>query len=163
MYSHDNLTYMSRVVVETYGWSKESVVSYLPLCHIAAMAFDVLCLIQSGGTMYCGDKNALKGTLVCLCPSPNQLSQKTSLSSFHSQVDNLKEVRPKKFLAVPRVYEKIVERLQEAERSSSPAKQMLMRWALAKGREHSELVLKHGPSQKGSLGYKLAHRLILRY
>ena len=82
MYSHDNLTYMSRVVVETYGWSKESVVSYLPLCHIAAMAFDVLCLIQSGGTMYCADKNALKGTLVSICPSPNQLSQKTSLSSF---------------------------------------------------------------------------------
>ena len=82
MYSHDNLTYMSRVVVETYGWSKESVVSYLPLCHIAAMAFDVLCLIQSGGTMYCADKNALKGTLVSICPSPNQLSQslKTSLS-----------------------------------------------------------------------------------
>ena len=79
------------------------------------------------------------------------------------QVDNLKEVRPKKFLAVPRVWEKIVERLQEAERNSSPAKQMLMRWALAKGREHSELVLKHGPSQKGSLGYKLANRLVLRY
>ena len=78
-------------------------------------------------------------------------------------MDNLKEVRPKKFLAVPRVYEKIVERLQEAERSSSPAKQMLMRWALDKGREHSELVLKHGPSQKGTLGYKLAHRLVLRY
>ena len=66
MYSHDNLTYMSRVVVETYGWSRESVVSYLPMCHIAAMAFDVLCLVQSGGTTYCADKNALKGTLVSL-------------------------------------------------------------------------------------------------
>ena len=64
MFSHDNLTYSTRIVVETYGWHKETVVSYLPMSHIAAMDFDVFCLIQSGGTMYCADKNALKGTLV---------------------------------------------------------------------------------------------------
>ena len=64
---------------------------------------------------------------------------------------------------MPRVWEKIVERLQEAERHSTPTKRMLMRWALAKGREHSDLVLRHGPSQKATLGYKLAHRLVLRY
>ena len=64
MYSHDNLTFTTRVVVETYGWHKESVVSYLPMSHIAALDFDMLCLIQCGGTMYCADKNALKGTLV---------------------------------------------------------------------------------------------------
>ena len=63
MYSHDNLTYSSRVVVETYGWHKETVASYLPMSHIAALLFDLFCLVQGGGTMYCADKNALKGTL----------------------------------------------------------------------------------------------------
>ena len=71
MYSHDNLTYTTRVVVETYDWDKEpqSVVSYLPMSHVAAIDFDVFCLMQSGGTMYCADKNALKGTLVRPSPS----------------------------------------------------------------------------------------------
>ena len=52
MYSHDNLTYTTRVVVETYDWDKEpqSVVSYLPMSHVAAIDFDVFCLMQSGGT-----------------------------------------------------------------------------------------------------------------
>lgn len=141
MFSHDNLTYTARIVAETYGWDKEpqSVVSYLPMNHIAALDFDIFVLVQSGGTMYCADKNALKGTLV----------------------DTLKEVRPKKFLAVPRVWEKIVERLQEAERNSTPTKRKLMRWALAKGRENSDLLLQHGSSHKATFGYKLAHRLIL--
>ena len=83
-------------------------------------------------------------------------------SKYFSQVDTLKEVRPKKFLAVPRVWEKIVERLQEAERNSTPTKRKLMRWALAKGRENSDLLLQHGSSHKATFGYKLAHRLILR-
>lgn len=68
MFSHDNLTYTARIVAETYGWDKEpqSVVSYLPMNHIAALDFDIFVLVQSGGTMYCADKNALKGTLVSL-------------------------------------------------------------------------------------------------
>ena len=64
---------------------------------------------------------------------------------------------------MPRVWDKIVERLQEGERNAAPAKRMLMRWALARGAQHSDLVLQHGPSCKASLGYQLAHRLVLRF
>ena len=63
MYSHDNLTYASRVVTETYGWHKETVASFLPMSHIAATMFDLFMTVDGGGTVYCADKNALKGTL----------------------------------------------------------------------------------------------------
>jgi long-chain-fatty-acid--CoA ligase ACSBG len=65
MFSHDNISYASHIVQETYKWGKESTVSFLPLSHIAALVFDVMMPLHCGGVAYCADKNALKGTLVC--------------------------------------------------------------------------------------------------
>ncbi len=49
------------------------------------------------GTVAFADKNALKGTLV----------------------ENLKEVRPTRFWGVPRVYEKVKEKMQEVARQNT--------------------------------------------
>jgi long-chain-fatty-acid--CoA ligase ACSBG len=64
MLSHDNVTYSARVCMLTYEWKQETLLSYLPLSHVAALLIDGHCNICVGGATYCADKNALKGTLV---------------------------------------------------------------------------------------------------
>uniref|UniRef100_A0A0K2V5Z2 long-chain-fatty-acid--CoA ligase n=1 Tax=Lepeophtheirus salmonis TaxID=72036 RepID=A0A0K2V5Z2_LEPSM len=92
MISHDMLTYTAKTVVEKHGWTKKiSIVSYLPLSHIAANALDIYVVICCRGELYFADKSALKGSLV----------------------RTLKEVRPTVFFGVPRVYEKFQEGIEE--------------------------------------------------
>ena len=74
----------------------------------------------------------------------------------------MKRVRPTRFIGVPRVYEKIAEKMQEVGRSNKGIKKALGNWAKAAATEHNTLVregkLKH---DQGSLSYKLAHKLVL--
>ena len=42
----------------------ETVLSYLPLSHIAGLTTDAFVVPCCGGTVFIADKNALKGTLV---------------------------------------------------------------------------------------------------
>ena len=75
----------------------------------------------------------------------------------------MKEVRPSKFFTVPRIWEKFLERLMEAEHKASWSKKALLRWAKARTAEHYDGVLKHGRGHKPGLGYKIAQRLVIRY
>lgn len=119
MLSHDNLTWMAHVNEEWAGFreisdtQQEEVVSFLPLSHVAAQMADMYCPLSVCGAVAFADKNALKGTLV----------------------DNLQEVRPTKFLAVPRVWEKIHEKITEVGRSTTGIKRVIANWAKAKGLE----------------------------
>ena len=70
---------------------KEVVISYLPLSHVAAHLIDGYMTLYCGGATYCADKDALRGTLV----------------------ENMKEIRPTHFLGVPRVWEKMQEKMME--------------------------------------------------
>ena len=76
-------------------------------------------------------------------------------------MENLKEVRPTKFFAVPRIYEKFMERILEAEHKASWSKRALLRWARARTAEHYDGVIKYGRGHKPGLGYKLAQRLVI--
>ena len=67
----------------------ERLVSYLPLNHIAAQMFDIYLAISTAATVYISDPMALKGTL------PQTLQQ----------------VNPTLFIGVPRVWEKISEKI----------------------------------------------------
>ena len=65
MLSHDNVTWSARVYDEDYNWEEnETVVSYLPLSHLAPLMMDGYMIAYCGGTNFIADKNALKGTLV---------------------------------------------------------------------------------------------------
>ena len=65
MLSHDNITWSARVYAEDYKWEEnETIVSYLPLSHLAPLIMDGYMITCSGGTNFIADKNALKGTLV---------------------------------------------------------------------------------------------------
>ncbi len=148
MFSHDNITYASFFSSKTHGWHEEteqlSSLSFLPMGHLAAILMDVFAMITVKGKTHCADRNALRGTLV----------------------DNLKEVRPTKFFAVPRLWEKFSERILEAEQNSSWPRRTLLRWARAQTLQNSNAILdevQKGVPYKPTLSYKLAHRLVIRY
>jgi len=95
-----------------------------------------------GGTLYVADKNALKGTLV----------------------DNLKSIRPTIFCGVPRVWEKMRDKMTEAESKASPFKRAIMRWAkCAASKYHNQVMAGQIPLgvEHGSLSFRLAHKLVL--
>src|SRR5262249_29977307 len=65
------------------------------------------------------------------------------------------EVRPNVFVSVPRVYEKLLARVQEKVAASSPIRQRIFAWAVGVGREAlSYRLLETKPP--GLLGIKLA-------
>ena len=114
MLSHDNLTWTCKSICETckeLSIGEHTIVSYLPLSHIAAQLLDVYTSIYKSITIYFADPDALKGSLV----------------------NTLKEVKPTGFLGVPRVYEKIKERMEESAAGISGLKKTLVRWAKEKG------------------------------
>eukprot|EP01135_Chromosphaera_perkinsii_P003653 Nk52_evm32s250 gene=Nk52_evmTU32s250 len=108
MMSHDNITWTAgrcADVIDIVG--DQHVVSYLPLSHVAAQMIDVHALMPFGGTTHFARPDALKGSLV----------------------DTLKQVRPTFFLGVPRVWEKIAEKMQAAGKKSGAMAQYIGSWA----------------------------------
>lgn len=109
MLSHDNLTWDALAIVERLPINRgaEVLISYLPLSHVAAQIVDIYIVMSVGGTVYFADKNALKGTLV----------------------NTLQEVKPTKFLAVPRVWEKIFEKMSQVAAQNGYIKRSIATWA----------------------------------
>ena len=66
MLSHDNLTWTARIIMETYEWHNERILSYLPLSHLAACSMDCFSPLYVGSEVHFADENALKGTLVSM-------------------------------------------------------------------------------------------------
>ena len=79
-------------------------------------------------------------------------------------MENLKRVRPTIFFGVPRVWEKIAEKMQQIGRSNTGIKKAVGNWAKAAATKHHTLVregkIKH---DQASLSYILARILIFRY
>jgi long-chain acyl-CoA synthetase len=67
---------------------------------------------------------------------------------------NLQEVQPHVFVSVPRVYEKVLSKVQENVAASSPVRQKLFNWAVGVGRESLPWRLKR-QSPPGFLGLQL--------
>ncbi|KAL8606650.1 hypothetical protein ACOMHN_025749 [Nucella lapillus] len=117
MLSHDNLTWtLGTVHLEAIRqlnleYGNLCQVSYLPLSHIAAQLMDLFVVMAFGGTTYFAQPDALKGSLG----------------------ETLREVRPHVVLGVPRVWEKMQEKMQTAALSLTGLKKKLGRWAKAVG------------------------------
>ncbi len=124
MLSHDNLTYASRRLVEIFELREkdERLVSYLPLSHVAANICDIFVMMGSVGTVYFADKDALKGTLT----------------------QSLKEAQPTLFFGVPRVWEKIYEKMVEVGRENKGLKRDIGDWAKRTGLEYNRNLLNNG-------------------
>ncbi|XP_029909403.1 long-chain-fatty-acid--CoA ligase ACSBG1 [Myripristis murdjan] len=114
MLSHDNITWTahhaSRVGnILPADTMQESLVSYLPLSHIAAQIYDLWTGIQSGGLVYFAQPDALKGSLI----------------------RTLQEVRPSSHMGVPRVWEKMMEKIKEGISQCGYVKKKLVTWAMS--------------------------------
>lgn len=122
MVSHDNLTYNAYVITKFLSLvdGKEVLVSYLPLSHVAAQITDIYSAITLGAQVYFGEKDALKGSLV----------------------NTLQAARPTVFLGVPRVWEKINEKLVSIGRKSGSLKKYIADWAKEVGLNHYEDAMK---------------------
>nr|CAD7446791.1 unnamed protein product [Timema bartmani] len=139
MLSHDNLTWSAHVVGEylhLVPGSGESLVSFLPLSHVAAQSVDIHLALFEAGTVYFADKDALKGSLV----------------------NTLQEVRPTRFLGVPRVWEKIYEKMTRIGSQNGSIKRSIATWAKGHGLQHNLDKIKGIDSN--SLGYSMASLLV---
>ncbi|XP_059581403.1 long-chain-fatty-acid--CoA ligase ACSBG2-like [Alligator mississippiensis] len=139
MLSHDNVMWEIRMFKEVLGLQgHEVILSYLPLSHVAAQCGDIWLAMSVAGTIFFAQPDALKGSLL----------------------PTLKEVRPTILLAVPRVWEKMEEKLKAAFSQSSLVKRKLVEWARGIGLQASYSRL----DGDGSLpwGFALAERLVFR-
>ena len=75
--------------------------------------------------------------------------------------DNMREVRPTIMLCVPRLFEKIYERIKDKAAQSGKLKRGLLAWAVAVGKLYAQHTLNHKPVPKGlAIKYGLASRLV---
>ncbi|XP_069046824.1 long-chain-fatty-acid--CoA ligase ACSBG1 isoform X1 [Lepisosteus oculatus] len=114
MLSHDNITWTaqhaSRVGdMQPAEKKQEILVSYLPLSHIAAQIYDLWTGIQAGELVYFAQPDALKGSLI----------------------STLKEACPTSHMGVPRVWEKLMEKIKEGVAQSGFLKKKMLTWAMS--------------------------------
>lgn len=140
MLSHDNIMWSAQCGLESFGHieaGSESIVSYLPLSHAAAQMLDVFGAILIAGTVYFADKNAMKGTLF----------------------ETITEAKPTVFFTVPRLFEKIHEKMLAAGAQAGAFKRTVGAWAKKVTLEHHMNRLNGNPTN--SIQYRFASKFIL--
>lgn len=140
MLSHDNLLWTAETASRHVNAGEkvvEQCISYLPLSHIAAQELDIFMPIYLVGSVWFAQADALKGTLV----------------------QTLRDVRPTLFFGVPRVYEKIMEKLKEIGQSVTGIKRKMANWAKGVALQ-GNINLEQG--RQVPFGWTLANGLVLK-
>ncbi|XP_051279032.1 long-chain-fatty-acid--CoA ligase ACSBG2 isoform X1 [Dicentrarchus labrax] len=140
MLSHDNLTWTANAALSkaNINRAEEVVVSYLPLSHVAAQMFDMWMSIGFAVTIYFAEPDALKGSLV----------------------NTLKEARPTCFLGVPRVWEKMQEKMKAVGAKASPMRKRLADWVKSIGLQYNYSVM--NGENLVPWGFMLANNLVFK-
>ncbi|XP_075467717.1 long-chain-fatty-acid--CoA ligase ACSBG2 isoform X2 [Ascaphus truei] len=143
MLSHDNMTWTAASAGKTVRLreatdQQEVVVSYLPLSHIAAQMIDIWLTMKYGGATYFAQPDALKGSLA----------------------NTLREVRPTAFLGVPRVWEKMQEKMKAVGAKSTTIKRHVASWAKGVGLQ-TNLKRMNGASSH-PMKYHVAKKLVFK-
>ncbi|KAG9480463.1 hypothetical protein GDO78_012103 [Eleutherodactylus coqui] len=143
MLSHDNITWTATSAGKTVTLreatdQQEIVVSYLPLSHVAAQMIDIWLTMKYGGATYFAQPDALKGSLA----------------------NTLREVRPTAFMGVPRVWEKMQEKMKAVGAKSSTIKRKVASWAKGVGLE-TNLKRMNGASPQ-PVKYHVAKKLVFK-
>ncbi|KAF2885767.1 hypothetical protein ILUMI_20402 [Ignelater luminosus] len=117
MISHDNVTWTAVAVAERLcaEKGKDRIISYLPLSHVAAQIVDIFIATTIAASVYFANKDALKGSLV----------------------NTMLEVHPTYFLGVPRVWEKIHEKMIYIGQKSGSLKKAIANWAKYHAFQHN--------------------------
>nr|XP_033812589.1 long-chain-fatty-acid--CoA ligase ACSBG2 isoform X2 [Geotrypetes seraphini] len=143
MLSHDNITWTALVAGKNVRLreatdQQETVVSYLPLSHVAAQMIDIWLPIRFGGATYFAQPDALKGSLV----------------------NTLREVRPTAFMGVPRVWEKMQEKMKAVGAKSSTLRRKVAVWAKEVGL-YTNLKRMNGMSSE-PVTFRVANKLVFK-
>jgi long-subunit acyl-CoA synthetase (AMP-forming) len=134
MLTHHNVTWTARRVAEAYSITEnDDLLSYLPLSHIAEQVVSLHCPMATGACSWFAE-------------------------SLEKLGENLREVRPHFFLAVPRVWEKMQAGIQAAGAQNPPLKKKIAAWARGLGLRAGE-ALEVGRDDKPLL-YGVAHKLV---
>jgi len=143
MISHDNLCWTSQTMLSTIPALSpaDCLVSYLPLSHIAAQMLDLHCPMVTGSQVFFAKPDALRGSLGA----------------------TLKAVKPTVFFGVPRVWEKIYEKMQEVAKvnNKSFVKRNIGAWAKGKGTKKNQLAQFGGPGGSPFM-YGLANKILMK-
>ena len=132
MLTHGNVASNVNYSTAEFGFlPTDSCISFLPLSHITARHLDYALYAQNVAVAY--------------CPQFDRLPQAMT------------EVKPTIFVAVPRVYEKIRQAVEQ-KASLSAVKNKLLRWALATGRRYTPQIA--AGKAPAALSWKLANKLI---
>ena len=136
MISQDNITWIIRVSQDVFQWEQdtETCVSYLPLSHVAAQVIDIYLTMFGGATVWFADKDALQGSLI----------------------DTLREAQPTRFIGVPRVYEKMADKLQEVGAKGGSLQRAVANWAKQTALEEHRARMRG--EKGGSLAFLFAQR-----
>jgi len=130
MLTHGNLASNLRYSTDGFGIKKKDVsISFLPLSHVTARHLDYALYKLEVVLAYCPKIDALPAAM--------------------------KAVQPTIFLAVPRVYEKI---RQSVENKSTGMKKRILEWAIGRGKANRKKLLL-GEEPKGP-GWQLANKLV---
>jgi len=114
MLTHDNVTFNPRITFGALGFVPgDCVISYLPLSHIGEQIVSLYGPLYSHATVWFAE-------------------------SLEALGDNLREVRPTLFLAVPRVWEKMQSKIIAAGAQNSGLKKRISAWARSVGRASAE-------------------------
>lgn len=138
MLTHENLAWTSKQLTKTMGSENgDSILSFLPLSHIAEQMVTIHGPITYGGAAYYAE-------------------------SIAKVPDNLKEVQPTIFFAVPRIWEKFHAKLQSKFDDAIGPKAKLLAWT----RSICTQVSSHKNADKPlpfalRMQYKLADKLVL--
>ena len=136
MLSHDNFVQNAQYIFRRIrGDRADLVLEFLPLCHAAERTAGYCYMLGGTSKAYCSVEHV--GALIAA-------------------------IRPTVFLAVPRVYEKVYQKIFARVDASSPLKRSLFNWALGVGRHAAgERVAGRAIGGTPALQHALADRLVL--
>src|SRR5205823_5719920 len=139
MLSHHNLTWTTAYLSTCADLAESEVmISYLPLSHIAEQVASLHAPILNGFQVYFAE-------------------------SFEKLPENIREVRPTVFFAVPRVWEKFKAKAEAGVAALNPRRKKIFEWATQVGAEwNSEVLARRTPSLTLELQYRLAQRLVFK-
>jgi long-chain acyl-CoA synthetase len=126
MLSHRNMMHTSAQVVSVLGLNAQnySVLCYLPLCHMAERSFSTVMQLLTG----------------CVV---------SFAESVDTVVVNLREIAPKGFLGVPRIWEKMQQSIEYRIRDTTPLQRRVFEICMKLGRPIAERRLANGGALAG--------------
>ena len=154
MVTHDNIIFEARtcmgvaiakMIQGVKNTNEERILSYLPLSHVAGQMIDILSPVTITAT--------LPGSCSVFFARPYDLKLGTL-------GDRLRMCKPTIFLGVPRVWEKIAEKMKAVGAKVTGTKKKIATWAKSKGLAYQQNIQLGGSGRRPS-NYTIAEKVIL--